>query len=154
MRHEVRGRKQMNIVHKAILHACWQKENEHGRHAVRPWLRSFLARVVGIEVIPSRKSERSRMATKQWCALRKEEALRIDPERAEVYWTYGQTFDPYGVEDLPEEYQQIQRNYFARSPGSDVWVSFDDLPNAVLDRLWERIETGNFNREDDLSWLV
>jgi hypothetical protein len=43
----------MNIVNKAILHACWQKENEHGRHAVRPWLRWFLTRVVGIARAPS-----------------------------------------------------------------------------------------------------
>jgi hypothetical protein len=28
------GRKQMNIVHKAILHACWQQENQHGMHVV------------------------------------------------------------------------------------------------------------------------
>jgi hypothetical protein len=28
-------------VHKAILRACWQEENEHGMHAARPWLLGF-----------------------------------------------------------------------------------------------------------------
>ena len=84
----------MNIVHKAILHACWQEENEHGRHAARPWLRWFLTRVVGIVVIPSRKSERIQMAKEEWLAARKEAALRIDPETAEVFWEHGQTLDP------------------------------------------------------------
>jgi hypothetical protein len=37
------------------------------------------------------------------------------------------------------------RNYFARCPGSDVWVLFDDLPKAARDRLWSRIEAGDFD---------
>ncbi len=41
-----------------------------------------------------------------------------------------------------------------RSPGSDVWVSFHDLPKVVCDRLWQRINAGDFDREDDLSWLL
>lgn len=69
---------------------------------------------------------------------RKESGLKIDPETAEVMWDYGQTLDPYGVDpDLPEECQQIGRNYFARSPGSNVWVSFYDLPDATHDALWK-----------------
>jgi len=95
-----------------------------------------------MKTIPSRKSEKSQLAKEQWLALRKDAALRIDPETAELFWDYGQSFDPYGVEDdLPEEYQQIGRNYFARSPGSDVWVSFHDLPKVVRDRLARRAET-------------
>ena len=69
---------------------------------------------------------------------RKEAGLKIDPETAEVMWDYGQTLDPYGVDpDLPEECRQIGRNYFARSPGSEIWVSFYDLPDATLTALWE-----------------
>jgi hypothetical protein len=78
----------------------------------------------------------------------------MHPETAEVYWEYGQICDPYDVEDLSEEYQCIGRNYFARSPGSDVWVSLHDLPKVVCDRLWPRINAGDFDREDDLSWLL
>jgi hypothetical protein len=33
----------------------------------------------------------------QWLAIRKEAGLKIDPETAEVYWTYAQTEDPYGI---------------------------------------------------------
>jgi hypothetical protein len=76
---------------------------------------------------------------KQWLAIRKEAGLKIDPETAEVTWIYALTVDPYGVlSDLPEEYQQVGREYFARSPGSDVWVDFGDLPKVTCDALWKR----------------
>jgi hypothetical protein len=77
----------------------------------------------------------------QWLAIRKEEALKIDPETAEVDWSYRQTLDPYGVFDeweLPEEYDCVGRAYFARNPGSDIWVEFGDLPRETRDRLWNR----------------
>ena len=76
---------------------------------------------------------------KIWRAIRKEAGLKIDPETAEVTWIYGLTLDPYGVyPDLPEELQQVGREYFARSPGSDVWVKFGDLPEATRDALWKK----------------
>jgi hypothetical protein len=84
-------------------------------------------------------SEKSEI--EQWLAVRKEAALRIDPETAEVFWRYGQTLDPYGVCDeweLPEEFHQVGREYFARAPGSDVWVHFSDLPDDVEEELWAR----------------
>jgi hypothetical protein len=94
----------------------------------------------------------NKMTKEQWLAVRKEAALHVDPETAEVDWTYGQIPDPYGVDpDLPEECQCVGRNYFARSPGSDVWVWFGDLPEATRDRLWARIDAGEFT--DDLTWL-
>jgi len=81
----------------------------------------------------------SEMTKEQWLAIRKEAALQIDPETAEVFWKYGQILDPYGVHpDLPKECDQVGRVYFARSPGSDVWVCFDDLPEMVRDALWEK----------------
>jgi hypothetical protein len=71
--------------------------------------------------------------------LRKVVGLHIDPETAEVEWIYAQTLDPYGDEpDLPEEYDQVGREYFARSPGSDVWINFGDLPEATRMKLWEK----------------
>jgi hypothetical protein len=73
---------------------------------------------------------------KAWLAIRKEAGLKIDPETAEVEWTYGNIGDPYGVKALPEDC--IGRIYFARSPGSDVWVDFDDLPDATRDALWDK----------------
>jgi len=75
-------------------------------------------------------------------ALRKTVGLQIDPEVAEVEWVYGQTLDPYGDDpDLPEEYRCIGREYFARSPGSDVWINFRDLPEATRTKLWEKHES-------------
>jgi hypothetical protein len=72
-------------------------------------------------------------------ALRKAVGLHIDPETAEVDWVYAQTIDPYGDDpNLPEEYQQVGREYFARSPGSDVWIDFGDLPEATRDALWKK----------------
>jgi hypothetical protein len=65
--------------------------------------------------------------------------LKIDPEIAEVDWAYAQTLDPYGVyPEPPEECWQVGRAYFARSPGSDPWVEFGDLPKATRDTLWEK----------------
>jgi hypothetical protein len=75
----------------------------------------------------------------QWLAIRKEAGLKIDPETAEVDWEYGLVMDPYGVySDLPEECQQVGRQYFARSPASDIWVHFRDLPDQTRDALWEK----------------
>jgi hypothetical protein len=79
------------------------------------------------------------ITTEQWLAIRKEAALKIDPRTAEVFWRYAQTLDPYGVDpDLPKEYRQVGREYFARSPDSDAWVWFGDLPEKVRDALRER----------------
>ena len=77
------------------------------------------------------------LGVKQWLAIRKEAGLKIDPETAEVDWKYAQTLDPYGIDpDLPEELRQVGREYFARSPGSDIWVHFGDLPEETRDALW------------------
>ena len=74
-----------------------------------------------------------------WLAVRKEAGLKIDPETAEVEWIYAQTLDPYGVyPDLSEECQQVGREYFARSPESDTWVWFGDLPDATRKALWQK----------------
>jgi hypothetical protein len=68
----------------------------------------------------------------EWLAIRKEAGRKIDPETAEVTWIFAYDFDPYGVDpELPDELKWISRNYFARAPGSDIWVCFDDLPIAT-----------------------
>jgi hypothetical protein len=74
----------------------------------------------------------------EWLAACKREAITIDPETAEVTWRYAQTFDPYGVDPgLPEEYQQVGREFFARRPAGDIWVWFGDLPRETQNRLVE-----------------
>jgi hypothetical protein len=80
-------------------------------------------------------------AVQEWLAVRKMAALLIHPVTAEVTWVHAQTLDPYGIQpDLPQEYRQIGREYFARSPGSDVWVHFGDLPDATLEGLRRRAD--------------
>jgi hypothetical protein len=75
----------------------------------------------------------------EWLAIRKREALKIDPETAEVTWRYTQILNPYGVDpNLSEEYQQVGRESFVRRPGGDIWVWFGDLPNETLKRLREK----------------
>ena len=79
------------------------------------------------------------MKEKEWLRIRKEAGRKIDPEIAEVMWFYAQTLDPYGIcPELPEELRQVGREYFARSPASDIWVWFGDLPAATSDALWEK----------------
>jgi hypothetical protein len=74
-----------------------------------------------------------------WRALLKIAGQQIDPDTVEVEWNYALTLDPYGVNpDLPAELQQVGREYFARAPGTAVWVSFDDLPDETLRRLRAR----------------
>ena len=91
---------------------------------------------------------------KYFYALMKITGQQIDPATAEVDWTYAQTLDPYGVHpDLPEEAQQVGRSYFARNPGSDIWVSFGDLPEVTLNALRHKRKAafgiGGANEADD-----
>ena len=78
----------------------------------------------------------------KWLAIRKEEALKIDPETAEVDLAYAPPSDPYGVMDQwesPPELQDFDElgepAFFARAPGSDIWVWFGDLPEEIQDKL-------------------
>ena len=72
-------------------------------------------------------------------ALRKAAGLAIDPKTAEVMWRYAQTVDPYGdYPSIPDECWQVGREYFARAPGSDVWINFGDLPQVTKDALWAK----------------
>jgi hypothetical protein len=71
-----------------------------------------------------------------WHALLEIAGRQIDPETAEVCWEYGQVSDPYGVHpDPPEEGVCVGRQYFARSPGNEIWVHFGDLPDETRNAL-------------------
>jgi hypothetical protein len=61
------------------------------------------------------------------------------PERAKVAEFYSarsetitplpwQTFAPPLTDDLTDEEKCMGRIYFARSPGSEIWVHYYDLP--------------------------
>jgi hypothetical protein len=93
------------------------------------------------DVPVKKKTAAEKAEIERWLAIRKEEALKLDPETAEVDWWYEQVLDPYGVFDeweLPEEFDCVGRAYFARAPGSDIWVWFGDLPKQTVERLRQR----------------
>jgi hypothetical protein len=93
------------------------------------------------DVPVKKKTAEERAELEQWLAVRREESLRIDPETAGVDWNYALTFDPYGILDeweLPEEFHQVGRAYFARVPESDIWVEFGDLPESTREALWKK----------------
>jgi hypothetical protein len=74
-----------------------------------------------------------------WHALLEIAGRQMDPENVEVHWRFGQVVDPYGVyPDLPPECDCVGRCYFARAPGSLVWIEFGDLPQATREALWMR----------------
>jgi hypothetical protein len=56
---------------------------------------------------------------------------RIDAETAKVWFEYGQTLDPYGEHDLPEEFRQVGRNFFAMDPVDRIPVYFGDLDDEL-----------------------
>lgn len=94
-----------------------------------------------------------RMPIDQWLALRKEAGLKIDPKTAEVFFRWGQVLDPYGIyTDLTEEEECIGRVYFARSPGSDIWVEFGDLPDETLQELLKKVEAGDYDDDLERKW--
>ena len=74
-----------------------------------------------------------RAACEHFISLRKEAGLKIDPATAVVRRIYAYTVDPYGID--PEHSDQVDRQSFARSPESDIWVAFDDLPQATRNAL-------------------
>jgi hypothetical protein len=81
------------------------------------------------------------MTVEQWLAARKEAGREIDIETCELGCWHTRDFDPYLADpDLPEEWNQISRNWFVRSPSSRGWVHYGDLPEAALRAMWDRIE--------------
>jgi hypothetical protein len=82
-------------------------------------------------------TENQKTELEEWLAIRKEAGLKIDPETAEVFWSYEVLGDPYGL--YPDrENLGVGRHSFACSPGSDIWVWFGDLPEATEKALWDK----------------
>jgi hypothetical protein len=83
-----------------------------------------------------------------WLAVRKQEGLKIDPKTAEIRSERGFFLNPYGVHrDLDDGEQYGGRLYFARCPGSKIWVFLRDLPEVTRGKLWQRIH----NDADDVD---
>jgi hypothetical protein len=81
---------------------------------------------------------KTKIEVEKWLAIRKEAGRKIDPDTAEVISIPVQYDDPYGLYPEPPEGWNIGRDYFARSPGSEIWVWFGDLPDATSDALWAK----------------
>jgi len=92
-------------------------------------------------------------------AERKEAGRRIDPRNAEVGFWDVEEVDPYGIlESIPPCCSCTIEGQFARSPDSNGWVFFEDLPDATREELSymvERFETQlkivNIVRSGDLT---
>jgi hypothetical protein len=92
-----------------------------------------------LATIAAEKEMSPEMNVEEWLEIRKAEGKKIDPATAEVDWTYGVCGDPYGLRSHPpEEEYNVGRIRFARNPGSDVWVAFEDLPEEVREELYKR----------------
>lgn len=91
---------------------------------------------------------------RQWLNIHKKAALKIDPSTAVVWKRNVQNLDPYGIDpDLPEEFQLVGSQHFARNPDSDIWVWFGDLAEDLRLKLWENLEKSEPAFPDELPWL-
>ena len=80
------------------------------------------------------------ISAEEWIAIvKKAAALAINSETAEISSLYGPTNDPYS-DGLTGRAQEWGKHFFARSPGTDIWVPFRDLPPTVLKALWDRMD--------------
>jgi hypothetical protein len=73
----------------------------------------------------------------RWLAIRKEEALRIDPETAELWHLFTWTLDPYEVSNDPDLHAHVGRDYWVQAPDSDIMVWWGDLPERTRDRIYK-----------------
>jgi hypothetical protein len=147
-RRELTMKQEKRIVTREVLREAIRETTATEEEAER-WIATREALWANIQKgTPTMTGENREMTeeeVKEWLAIRKEAGLHIDPETAELECIYTLTCDPYGVyPELPEEYQQVGRGYFARAPGSDLWVEFGDLPEATRDALWQK--TGSAGR--------
>lgn len=90
----------------------------------------------------------------KWLALRKDEALKINAEDAEIMWVRGQALDPYEVFGITihSPYHFWVELCFVRRPESDIWVYAEDLPEKVRRELEERIKVDPPRPDDSLPW--
>jgi hypothetical protein len=98
-----------------------------------------------LQMAASTTAEESHIVTvsrETWQELLEIAGHQIDPENAEVCWSFAEVADPYGVyPNLTPEYHCIGRFYFARNSGSSLWIEFGDLPDATRDALERKTHT-------------
>jgi hypothetical protein len=99
----------------------------------------------------SEKTEEQQAQTRfeQCVRDRKADGLNIDAEAAEIAAFYMPMYDPYGLlsglpNGWPQELEHVVKTLFARTPPSN-WVRFEDLPDATVRVLKNKIHDGVYN---------
>jgi hypothetical protein len=94
---------------------------------------------------------------RHWVPSRKAAAATIDMQTCELWWAHTQILDPYGLFQaegtFTEEEHQIGRVFFARSPESDGRVCEYDLSPALREAMWARVNRGDPDEFDLLSYF-
>jgi hypothetical protein len=93
------------------------------------------------DILVKKKTASEKAEVEQWLAIRKEAALKIDPETAEVDWGYGLTWTPIASAtngNFRKNSIQVGRQRWGGPPGNDLWVHFSDLPAGVEEKLWTK----------------
>jgi hypothetical protein len=85
------------------------------------------------------------VATTLWLGIYRKEGLRLDPNTANVRCDRVFVEDPYGVYG---DGSNIGSADFARAPGSDLWVLWDDLPKKTQRKLEKRLSEDRADRQD------
>jgi hypothetical protein len=109
---------------------------------------------------PKDKDDPDPQAIEVYIKRVQEEALKIDPATAEIdRWRVPAALNSYGFYPEPLDENQSFKDqtagpfekqidistrltWFARSPGSDLWIEFDNLPEAVRSALEAQINAG------------
>jgi hypothetical protein len=73
----------------------------------------------------------------------REAGALIDPETAEIKCEARPFSDPYGIYPDDPKGRHVTLHYFARSPESNIWVAWEDLPREVEYRLWRKHKQKN-----------
>jgi hypothetical protein len=117
-----------------------RKEIEKGESKVIFSYNEWLARAENGE--PSKVLEFPEEAT-EWLAVREDEALKIDPDTAEVWFDYGRYSDPYNLYPKMPDWAGDQRDHthdrlhFVRRYDGDVFVWAGHLPDDVRTAIWD-----------------
>jgi hypothetical protein len=79
---------------------------------------------------------------KEFRERRREAGLKIDPETAEICMAWVEASDPYDIDPLlARELRRCPiKTWFVRSPGSDIWVEEEDLPDGIVRALEEKYD--------------
>lgn len=81
-----------------------------------------------------------------WHELLEIAGAQIDPATAEVVWEWGQLGDPYGLSpDPPPEGECVGRLYWARAPGTNIWINFCHLTEETCAELRQKLDRGDYD---------